>query len=93
MLQVVAVAARSQDKAQAFADKFGIPKAYAGYQALAADPNVEVVYVGVINPVHLEAVKIIAQGGTRIEGFEIFILIRVMYKFQGSISSVKSLLA
>lgn len=44
-----AVAARSLDKAQKYAKKYGIPRAYEGYQALLDDPEVDVVY----NPVRL----------------------------------------
>ena len=56
-LKVVAVAARNLKSAQDFANKFDIPKAYEGYEALAKDPNVEVVYVGSINPTHLNICK------------------------------------
>ncbi|NXE99791.1 DHDH dehydrogenase, partial [Menura novaehollandiae] len=50
---VVAVAARDLGRAQAFAQRFGVPRAYGSYQELAEDPNVDVVYVGVVNPAHL----------------------------------------
>lgn len=39
-LQVVAVAARKLEDAQAFAKKHSIPKAYGGYEALARDPEI-----------------------------------------------------
>lgn len=38
--KVVAVAAKALDRAQEFANKFKIPKAYEGYQALATDPEI-----------------------------------------------------
>ncbi|XP_053722791.1 trans-1,2-dihydrobenzene-1,2-diol dehydrogenase [Synchiropus splendidus] len=53
--QVVAVAARKLEDAQEFANKFSIPRAYGGYEALARDPQIDVVYVGVIHPYHLSA--------------------------------------
>uniref|UniRef100_A0A6A7G4A5 Trans-1,2-dihydrobenzene-1,2-diol dehydrogenase n=1 Tax=Hirondellea gigas TaxID=1518452 RepID=A0A6A7G4A5_9CRUS len=49
---VVAVAARSLDSAEAFAKKFGIGKYYDRYEALAEDPDIDVVYIGVINTCH-----------------------------------------
>ena len=60
---VVACAARSQDKADEFAKRFGIPKAYAGYEGLAQDPDVQAVYVGAINPAHLGIVKLLINAG------------------------------
>ncbi|NXY18776.1 DHDH dehydrogenase, partial [Atrichornis clamosus] len=50
---VVAVAARDLGRAQAFAQHFGVPRAYGSYEELAEDPDVDVVYVGVVNPAHL----------------------------------------
>jgi dihydrodiol dehydrogenase / D-xylose 1-dehydrogenase (NADP) len=45
---IVAVAARSKASADKFAKSFGIPRAYEGYEALAADPDVDVIYIGTI---------------------------------------------
>jgi predicted dehydrogenase len=42
---ITAVASRSTERADAFADRFGIPTRYGDYDALAADPGVDVVYV------------------------------------------------
>jgi len=64
--KVVAVAARSLDSAQALADKFGVEKALQGYEALAKDPEVEVVYVGTINVTHLEVAKLMLEGGKHV---------------------------
>jgi len=41
---VYAVAARSLHRAQEYAKKWDIEKAYEGYQALLDDPEVDVVY-------------------------------------------------
>lgn len=38
--KVVAVAARSLDRAKEFADKHEIPKTYGSYEELAADPEI-----------------------------------------------------
>ncbi|XP_029138047.2 trans-1,2-dihydrobenzene-1,2-diol dehydrogenase-like, partial [Labrus bergylta] len=52
--QVVAVAARKLEDAQEFAKKHSIPKVYGSYEELARDPDVDVVYIGVIHPCHLK---------------------------------------
>ncbi len=51
--EVVAVGSRSQDSADQFAAEYGIPKAYASYEELAADPDIDVIYVGTPHPYHL----------------------------------------
>lgn len=43
--QLQAVASRSLDRAQAFADEFAVTTAYGSYEDLVADPDVDVVYV------------------------------------------------
>jgi predicted dehydrogenase len=42
---ITAVASRSVERADAFGDRFDIPTRYGDYDALAADPEVDVVYV------------------------------------------------
>ncbi len=49
----VAVASRSSEKAQAFADEFGVDPVI-GYQTLLARPDVDAVYVATPHPQHLE---------------------------------------
>ena len=44
-VQVQAVASRSAGSAKAFAEAFAIPTAHDSYEALANDPNVDIVYV------------------------------------------------
>ena len=43
--QLQAVASRSPERAQAFADEFGVSTAHGSYADLVADPEVDVVYV------------------------------------------------
>jgi predicted dehydrogenase len=43
--EVVAVGSRTQESADAFGDIWGIPKRHGSYEALADDPDVEVVYI------------------------------------------------
>ncbi|KAK1161001.1 trans-1,2-dihydrobenzene-1,2-diol dehydrogenase-like isoform X1 [Acipenser oxyrinchus oxyrinchus] len=50
--QVVAVAARELGRAQDFANRHDIPRAYGSYQELAQDKDIDVVYLGTIHPQH-----------------------------------------
>ncbi|XP_047437004.1 trans-1,2-dihydrobenzene-1,2-diol dehydrogenase-like [Mugil cephalus] len=52
--QIVAVAARKLEDAQGFAKKHSISRAYGSYEELARDPDIDVVYIGVIHPYHLK---------------------------------------
>lgn len=52
--ELVAVASRDQETANTFAKKHNIPKAYASYQELADDPDIDVVYIGTPHTFHLE---------------------------------------
>ncbi|SFR09830.1 Predicted dehydrogenase [Lentzea waywayandensis] len=50
--EVVAVAARSADKAKAFADKHGIARVHGSYEDLLADPAIDAVYNPLPNGLH-----------------------------------------
>jgi predicted dehydrogenase len=49
---VVAVGSRTQATAESFAERFDIPHRHASYEALVADPDVDVVYVSTPHPGH-----------------------------------------
>lgn len=51
---LVAVGSRDQARADAFAEKYGIPHSHGSYEALCADPDVDVVYVCTPHPMHKE---------------------------------------
>jgi predicted dehydrogenase len=51
-VEVVAVAARSADRAQAFAARHGIPRAHSSYDDLLAAPDVDAVYNPLPNGLH-----------------------------------------
>ena len=53
-LKVVAVASRDQEAARAYAAEQGIERAYGGYEALLADPDIDAVYISLPNAFHLE---------------------------------------
>ena len=60
------IASRSLEKAQAAATKVGIPKAYGSYEALLADPDIDVVYIPLPNTMHDEWTRKAADAGKHI---------------------------
>jgi predicted dehydrogenase len=50
--RAVAVGSRQLESANRFADRFDIPNRHASYEALVADPDVDVVYVATPHPMH-----------------------------------------
>jgi xylose dehydrogenase (NAD/NADP) len=54
LVDVVAVASRSSERADAFASQWGIPRAFGSYEDLLADPEVEAVYIPLPNGLHVE---------------------------------------
>jgi len=61
--KLLAVGSRSQAKADAFADKFGAPKRHASYEALAADPDIHVIYIATPHPQHKDAALLCLEHG------------------------------
>lgn len=57
LCEALAVGSRSQEKAEAFASKWNIPKAYGSYSDLIADPDVDLVYVGTPHSHHFDVTK------------------------------------
>ncbi|GAA4921889.1 Gfo/Idh/MocA family protein [Streptomyces coeruleoprunus] len=61
--EVVAVASRSEESAKAFAERFGIPRAYGDWGLLAADEDVDVVYVATPHAAHRAAAGLCLEAG------------------------------
>src|SRR2546430_15227 len=61
--KLVAVGSREQEKANAFADKFEIPNRHASYEALVADPEVDVIYVATPHNFHKEHTLLALNAG------------------------------
>jgi predicted dehydrogenase len=53
-VEIAAVASRSAERARAYAEAHGIPRAYGSYEALLADDEVDAVYVSLPNGLHVE---------------------------------------
>lgn len=56
--ELVAVGSRTQAAADAFGDEFNVPNRHATYEALAADPDVDAIYVATPHPFHHENAKL-----------------------------------
>ena len=63
---VQAVGSRSQAAADAFAAEFGIPNAHGSYEALVADPEVDVVYVSTPHPLHAANARLVLEAGKHV---------------------------
>ncbi len=56
--KVVAVAARSKDRAAEFAKSYDVPKNYGSYDALVNDAEIDIVYIATPHNFHLEQMKL-----------------------------------
>jgi predicted dehydrogenase len=61
--ELVAVGSRSQESADAFAERFGIPRAHGDWASLAADEDVDVVYVATPHTAHRAAAGMCLEAG------------------------------
>jgi predicted dehydrogenase len=60
---LMAVGSRTQESADAFGAEFDIPHRHASYEALAEDPEVDVVYVSPPHPYHHDATLLALRAG------------------------------
>ena len=65
-MECVAVASRDLERAQAFADRFGIKKAYGSYEEMLADPDVELVYIATPHSHHFEHIMLCLGSGKHV---------------------------
>ncbi|MBQ7063994.1 MAG: Gfo/Idh/MocA family oxidoreductase [Firmicutes bacterium] len=63
---LAAVSSRSLDKAQAFAEEFGVTRAYGSYEEMMQDPDVDAVYIGTPNHLHYENAKMCLEAGKHV---------------------------
>ena len=57
-VELYAVASRSQERADAFAREYNVPVAYGSYEALAADPQVDLIYIASPHSEHYAHAKL-----------------------------------
>ncbi len=65
-LKIQAVGARDLDKANQFADKFGISNRHQGYDALVNDPEVDAIYVSTPHPWHHQHALLALNAGKHV---------------------------
>jgi predicted dehydrogenase len=62
-VELVGVASRTQERADAYAREWDIPRSYGTYEALLADPEIEAVYISLPNTMHCEwSIKAVEAG-------------------------------
>ena len=65
-VRILAVASRTMESANAFADAHAIERRYDSYEALARDPDVDIVYVATPHSRHYEDMKLMIAGGKHV---------------------------
>lgn len=63
---VTAVGSRTPESARRFADEYGIPHAHGSYEQLAADPDVDIIYIATPHPGHRDAAALAIQHGKHV---------------------------
>ena len=66
LVSVVGIASRDGKKAAEEAKRLGIPRSFASYEALLADPEIDAVYLPLPNHLHAEWVKKAADAGKHV---------------------------
>lgn len=61
--ELVAVGSRSLERAQAFATEHGIPRAHGSYEALAANPEIDAVYIATPHTQHTDIALAVIEAG------------------------------
>ena len=62
-ITITAVGSRTQESADAFAARHGIATAHPSYEALAADPNVDAIYISTPHPFHYDNARLVLGAG------------------------------
>ena len=65
-VHIHAVASRSMESANAFADQYGIAVRHDSALALAQDPDVDIVYIGTPHNAHYEGMKLMIENGKHV---------------------------
>jgi predicted dehydrogenase len=63
---VAAVGSRTQESADAFGNKYGIPHRHGSYEALVADPDVDIVYISTPHSHHAAAALLALEAGKHV---------------------------
>lgn len=61
--ETAAVGSRTQESADRFGDKYQIPRRHSSYEALANDPDVDVIYIATPHTFHAENTRLCLEAG------------------------------
>ncbi|KAJ8736202.1 hypothetical protein PYW08_006858 [Mythimna loreyi] len=64
--EIVAIAARNKDRAAEFAKVHNIAKVFDNYQALASSSDIDIAYIGALNPDHYALTKLFLENGKHV---------------------------
>jgi predicted dehydrogenase len=65
-LTVTAVGSRTQASADRFGERYGIPHRHGSYEALCADPSVDIIYVATPHPMHVDNAVMALEAGKHV---------------------------
>ncbi|WP_091226024.1 Gfo/Idh/MocA family protein [Microbacterium sp. 3J1] len=92
-LDLVAVGSRSQESADAFAARFDIAHAHPSYEALVADPDIDIIYVSTPHPMHHENARLALEAGKHVLVEKAFTLNRAQAEDLQRLAAERGLLA
>lgn len=92
-LDLVAVGSRSQESADAFATRFDIARAHPSYEALVADPEVDIIYVSTPHPMHVDGARLALEAGKHVLVEKAFTLNRAEAEELETLAAERGLLA
>jgi predicted dehydrogenase len=64
--ELLAVASRSHESANRFGKQWNVPRRYGSYEALAADPDVEIVYIATPHNLHFDNMRMCLNAGKHV---------------------------
>lgn len=64
--RLLAVGSRRQETAEAFGERYGVPRRYDSYEKVAADPDVDIVFIGTPGVFHLRDVSMCLEAGKHV---------------------------
>ncbi len=64
--ELTAVASRTSEKAEKFAHRYNIPKAYGSYQEMLDDAEIDIIYIAVPNKQHIDHILAALEAGKHV---------------------------
>ncbi len=89
--EVIAVGSRNLESANTFADKYDIPRRHGSYEALCADPEVDVIYVAPPHSGHKDCTIMALNGGKAVLCEKPFAINRAQAKEMVAVAREKKL--